>query len=72
VVARRAGERAPLETAVAALLVVVAPALAVGTLEGEQAGLVLSALATIGLALLGGRLATRRALAPATAGKTGR
>jgi apolipoprotein N-acyltransferase len=58
-VTRAARGRAPLETALAVVAVLVAPALAVGTLEGEQAGLVLSALAGIALARGGARLAGR-------------
>lgn len=61
VVARRArvprGEPgARLEAAMAVLAVLVVPPLLIGSLEGEEAGLVLSALAAIGLAFLGGRL----------------
>jgi hypothetical protein len=44
--------------AVGAVLLV--PAIAFGTLEGEQAGLVISALAGIAVAALAARLATRR------------
>jgi apolipoprotein N-acyltransferase len=49
-IAWRARERAPLEAALAVLAVLVVPALAVGTLEGEQAGLVIAALAGISVA----------------------
>jgi apolipoprotein N-acyltransferase len=54
-IARRARARARLEAALAVLAVLAVPALAVGTLEGEQAGLVIIALAGIGVALLGVR-----------------
>ncbi len=59
-VARRRGG-GPAEAAVAVLAVMVAPALLLGTLEGEQAGLVIAALVGVALALLGARLARRRA-----------
>jgi apolipoprotein N-acyltransferase len=52
--------RAPVESALAVLAVLVAPALALGRLEGEQAGLVIGALAGIGVALAAGRLYSRR------------
>jgi len=55
--------KAALETAAAVLAIVVAPALLFGRLEGAQAGLVLSAMAAIGLAMWAGRI-TRRRLAP--------
>ncbi len=55
---RRGGDR--LEIVVAILSVVAVPALLVGTLEGEQAGLVIGALLAIALGLLGSWL-----LAPA-------
>jgi apolipoprotein N-acyltransferase len=51
---------APLEAAIAVLGVLVVPAVLVGTLEGEQAGLVIGALVGVGLALLGGRLTANR------------
>jgi apolipoprotein N-acyltransferase len=54
--ARGATELPRLESAVAVLLVLVVPATLFGTLEGEQAGLVIMAAAAIGLALLAGRL----------------
>jgi apolipoprotein N-acyltransferase len=57
VVRRRGGARQ--EIIVAILLVLVAPALLFGTLEGEQAGLVIAALVAIGLGLVGARLARR-------------
>ena len=47
---------ARLEAAMAVLAVLVLPAVLVGSLEGEQAGLVLSAMAAVGLAFAGGRL----------------
>jgi hypothetical protein len=62
VVTRTARASAPLESALAILVVLVLPALAIGTLEGEQAGLVLTALAAIGLGRLGDRLLGRRVL----------
>jgi apolipoprotein N-acyltransferase len=62
-VMRRAREPRPLETAVGVLLVLVLPAVALGTLEGEQAGLVIGALLAVGVALLGGRLARASASA---------
>jgi apolipoprotein N-acyltransferase len=55
-----AGERGPrLEVAMSVLAVLVVPAVLVGTLEGEQAGLVISALLAIGLAFFAGRLSRR-------------
>ncbi|HEX8952756.1 MAG TPA: apolipoprotein N-acyltransferase, partial [Polyangia bacterium] len=55
-----AGQRGPrLELAMAVLTVLVAPAVLFGTLEGEQAGLVISALLAIGLAFFGGRIYRR-------------
>jgi hypothetical protein len=57
--ARASAERPRLESAIAVLLVLVAPATLVGTLEGEQAGLVIMALIAIGLTLLAGRVARR-------------
>jgi apolipoprotein N-acyltransferase len=62
--ARGTRPKATLETAIAVLAIVVAPALVFGRLEGTQAGLVLSALASVGLATWAGRI-TRRRLAPA-------
>jgi apolipoprotein N-acyltransferase len=64
--ARASAERPRLESAIAVLLVLVAPATLLGTLEGEQAGLVIMALIAIGLTLLAGRL-TRRYLRKASA-----
>jgi apolipoprotein N-acyltransferase len=61
VLTRRLRTTAPLEVTAAVLAVLVAPAVLVGTLEGEQAGLVIAALLTTGLALLAGRI-TRRFL----------
>src|SRR6185503_3050787 len=58
--ARRVESTARLEAALAVLAVMVAPATIFGTLEGEQAGLVLGALAGIGVAALAGRLLARR------------
>ena len=52
--------RARLETALAVIAIMVLPALLFGTLEGEQAGLVLAALAGIGIASLAARIAARR------------
>ena len=50
------GERGPrLELAMAVLAIVVVPAVLFGTLEGEQAGLVISAMLAIGLSFFGGR-----------------
>lgn len=54
-VTRRARGRAPLEVALAVVSVMVVPALALGTLEGEQAGLVIAALLGIGIARLAAR-----------------
>jgi len=55
-----AGERGPrLETAMAILAILVVPAVLFGTLEGEQAGLVISALLAIGLAFFAGRIYRR-------------
>jgi apolipoprotein N-acyltransferase len=64
--ARGPRSKAALETALAVLAIVVAPALLFGRLEGTQAGLVISALASTGLAMWAGRI-TRRRLAPADA-----
>jgi apolipoprotein N-acyltransferase len=55
--------RASFEAAAAILSVLVVPAVAVGTLEGEQAGLVIAALIAIGLSALGGRVAQRKSTA---------
>ncbi len=55
----RGGHQPQLETALAIVAVVVVPATLLGQLEGEQAGLVISALLAIGLALLAGRLMRR-------------
>jgi apolipoprotein N-acyltransferase len=55
----RAGGPAPLEAACAVLLVLVVPALLLGTLEGEQAGLVISAMLAMALAAGAGRLYRR-------------
>jgi apolipoprotein N-acyltransferase len=55
----RGGLTPRLETALAVLAVIVAPATLLGQLEGEQAGLVISALLAIGLALWAGRLMRR-------------
>jgi apolipoprotein N-acyltransferase len=65
-ITRVARRRAPLEVALAMLAVFVVPALAVGTLEGEQAGLVMCALAAIGLGNLGALLIPKRYFATAT------
>jgi hypothetical protein len=65
VVVRRARELRPLETAVGVLLILVLPAVTLGTLEGEQAGLVIGAACAVGIALLGGRLARRAGARPA-------
>jgi hypothetical protein len=62
---RRARDAAYLEIAIAVAGVLAAPAALVGKLEGEQAGLVLSLLFALGLALLGARLFGRaRATSP--------
>ena len=61
---RAARGPAPLEASLAVLAVMVAPALAFGTLEGEQAGLVLSALAGILVAALAGRIARGGTMSP--------
>ncbi|MGZ3443910.1 MAG: hypothetical protein ACXVDD_30530, partial [Polyangia bacterium] len=54
------GERGPrLEMTMAVLAVLVVPAALFGTLEGEQAGLVISALLAMGLAFFAGRLYRR-------------
>jgi apolipoprotein N-acyltransferase len=54
------GQRGPrLEMAMAVMAVLVVPALLVGTLEGEQAGLVISALLAMGLAFFAGRMYRR-------------
>jgi hypothetical protein len=50
---------ARLESALAVLLVLVAPATLLGQLEGEQAGLVISALLAVAVALGGARLYRR-------------
>jgi apolipoprotein N-acyltransferase len=50
---------ARLEAAMAVLAVLVVPAVLVGTLEGEQAGLVISALLAIGLTFFAGRVYRR-------------
>ncbi len=57
ILTRRAGAQMPLERALAVLAVMVAPALIFGTLEGEQAGLVIAALLAIALAKLSSRFA---------------
>ena len=57
VIHRRGG--AQLETIVAIVAIVAVPALLFGTLEGEQAGLVIGALIAILLGLLGARLMRR-------------
>lgn len=55
-----AGQPGPrLETAMGVLAVLVVPAVLFGTLEGEQAGLVISALLAIGLAFFSGRMYRR-------------
>lgn len=48
-----------LEMAMAVLAILVVPAVLFGTLEGEQAGLVISALLAVGLAFFGGRVYRR-------------
>ena len=54
------GERGPrLELAMAVMAVLVVPAVLFGTLEGEQAGLVISALLAFGLASFAARLYRR-------------
>ena len=54
------GERGPrLEMAMAVMAILVVPAALLGTLEGEQAGLVISVLLAIGLAFFAGRLYRR-------------
>jgi hypothetical protein len=55
----RGAHQPQLETALAIVAVIVAPATLLGQLEGEQAGLVISALLAIGLALLAGRVMRR-------------
>lgn len=55
---RRGGARQ--DVVVAVLLIVAIPALVLGTLEGEQAGLVIGAFAAVGLALLGAHFFRRR------------
>jgi uncharacterized membrane protein len=55
---RRTGGGRP-EMAVAVLAMMVAPALLLGTLEGEQAGLVIAALLGVGLAFLGAKILGR-------------
>jgi apolipoprotein N-acyltransferase len=57
---------APLEATLAVIAVLVVPATVFGTLEGEQAGLVMGALAGIGFALLAGRMTARRLTRPET------
>jgi hypothetical protein len=59
VVTRRVRGVATLEVGLGVLATLVIPSLVFGTLEGEQAGLVLTALAGIGLAAIGGRIARR-------------
>jgi hypothetical protein len=57
VIARRAARQPrAVECTLAAIAVLVCPAMTLGTLEGEHAGLVIGALLGVGLALLGGRL----------------
>lgn len=57
VIARRAaGRPRRLECTLAAIAILVAPALAVGTLDGQQAGLVVGAMLGVGLARLGARV----------------
>jgi apolipoprotein N-acyltransferase len=58
IVRRRGGDTA--EIVVAILLVLAVPALVLGTLEGEQAGLVIAALVAVSVGLLGKRLASKR------------
>ncbi|HEY7957021.1 MAG TPA: apolipoprotein N-acyltransferase [Polyangia bacterium] len=58
--ARPALTPARLEIALSVIAVMVAPAMIFGTLEGEQAGLVLGAMAGVGVALLSARLLARR------------
>ncbi|MEO6951943.1 MAG: apolipoprotein N-acyltransferase [Polyangia bacterium] len=58
VTTRRGGARQ--DVVVAILLVVALPALVLGTLEGEQAGLVVGGLVAVGLGLLGARFSRRR------------
>ena len=53
------GQGPRLELAVAVLAVLVVPAVLVGTLEGEQAGLVISALLAMGLTFFAGRIYRR-------------
>jgi apolipoprotein N-acyltransferase len=54
------GERGPrLELAMAVMAILVVPAVLFGTLEGEQAGLVISTMLAIGLASFAGRLYRR-------------
>ncbi|MCU1282570.1 MAG: apolipoprotein N-acyltransferase [bacterium] len=54
------GERGPrLEMAMAVMSILVVPAVLFGTLEGEQAGLVISAMLATGLAFFAGRLYRR-------------
>jgi hypothetical protein len=70
VVARMArtpkGERGPrLEMTMSVLAILVAPAVLFGTLEGEQAGLVISAMLATGLAFFAGRIYRRIFPAPA-------
>ena len=67
VVVRANRGAARLESALAVIAIMVVPALAFGTLEGEQAGLVLAALAGIGTASLAGRLTARRYVTAETA-----
>jgi hypothetical protein len=60
VLAWRQRASAPLEATISVIAVLVVPAVLFGTLEGEQAGLVMGALAGVGLALWAGRLTARR------------
>jgi apolipoprotein N-acyltransferase len=60
VLAWRQRASAPLEATLSVIAVLVVPAVLFGTLEGEQAGLVMGALAGVGLALWAGRLTARR------------
>ena len=54
------GERGPrLEMAMAVLAILVVPAVLIGTLEGEQAGLVIAAMLAIGLTFFAGRIYRR-------------
>jgi len=66
ILAWRQRASAPLEATLSVIAVLVVPATLFGTLEGEQAGLVMGALAGVGLALWAGRYTARKLTRPGT------